>query len=224
MKNVSVLIVDDHTLFRDSLANVIADFSFVGQVRKAINGKEAIKEVRKKIPDLILMDIHMPDMDGAECSEILIKRYPDIKIIALTGAENAREVVKMIELGVQGYCLKNIELEELEKACISVLKNDFYQNSLIVEIMRNEIISHKTYDIKVPETSITKRERQLLKLICQERTAASIAETLCLSPRTIEKIRTDLAKKLGVKGVVGLVRYAVRHGFDLYENKVTTNS
>ena len=215
MRNIKVLIADDHNLVREALADYMERLPYVKEVRQAINGKEVLKMVKSKVPDLVLMDIMMPEMDGVECSEILLRRYPDIKIIALTAIENPRAIVKMIELGVQGYCLKNMDLEELEKAVVSVIENDFYQNPLIVNIMRNEIISHKHYDNVLTNYTINERDKRIIKLICEEKTTSEIAETICLSPRTVEKIRNDLAKKLGVRGVVGLVRFAIQNGYDL---------
>ena len=215
MRNIKVLIADDHNLVREALADYMERLPYVKEVRQAINGKEVLKMVKSKVPDLVLMDIMMPEMDGVECSEILLRRYPDIKIIALTAIENPRAIVKMIELGVQGYCLKNMDLEELEKAVVSVIENDFYQNPLIVTIMRNEIISHKHYDNVLTNYTINERDKRIIKLICEEKTTSEIAETICLSPRTVEKIRNDLAKKLGVRGVVGLVRFGIQNGYDL---------
>lgn len=215
MQNIKVLIADDHNLVREALADYMERLPYVKEVRQAINGKEVLKMVKSGVPDLVLMDILMPEMDGVECSEILLRRYPDIKIIALTAIENPKAIVKMIELGVQGYCLKNMDLKELENAVVSVIENDFYQNPLIVNIMRNEIISHKHYDNVLTNYTIDGRDKRIIKLICEEKTTSEIAETICLSPRTVEKIRNDLAKKLGVRGVVGLVRFAIQNGYDL---------
>ncbi len=214
MQNINIIIADDHTLVRETLAGYMEQLSYVKEVRQATNGKEVLTMAKSEVPDLVLMDIMMPEMDGVECSEILIRRYPDIKIIALTAIDNPRAIVKMIELGVQGYCLKNMDLAELEKAVVSVIENDFYQNPLIVNIMRKEIISHKHYDGFETSYNLEERDKHILKLICEEKTTPEIAEIICLSPRTVEKKRNDMAKKLGVRGVVGLVRFAIRNGYD----------
>lgn len=215
MKQIDVLIAEDHRIVNEALANHVRQLPYVTNVRQAANGREAVRLSKENPPDVVLMDIQMPEMDGIDCSEVLLRRHPEVKIVALTAVENPKAVVKMIELGVQGYVLKNMELDELDQAISSVVENDFYQNKTIVDIMRHEIISNRNHEVITAEYRITERDKKILKLICAEKTTKEIADEVCLSPRTVEKIRNDLGKKLGVKGVVGLVRFAIKHGYDI---------
>lgn len=215
MDNIDVIIADDHVMIREALTDHVNQLSYTNSVRQASHGKEVLALVKESIPDVILMDIQMPEMDGIECSRILFDRYPDIKIIALTAIENPMAMVRMLELGVQGYCLKNMELEELDNAIVAVIENDFYQNELVVKVMRNERISSNGPNIGSHQYTVTDRDIKILKLLTQEKTAKEIGEEIYLSPRTVEKIRNELARNLEVRGVVGLVRYAIKHGYDI---------
>ena len=212
MDSINIIIADDHVMIREALTDHVNQLSYTGTVRQASDGKEVLQMVKEEVPDLVLMDIQMPNMDGIECSSVLFNRYPDIKIIALTAIENPKAMVRMLELGGQGYCLKNMELEELDRAIVSVIENDFYQNELVVNVMRNERITasepHSSYQL-------SDREKKILKLLTEEKTAKEIGEEVFLSPRTVEKIRNELAKSLDVRGVVGLVRYAIKNGYDI---------
>ena len=213
MRRIDVILADDHNIVREGLARYLAELSYVKSVRHAENGKQVIQLANDQAPDLVIMDIQMSEMDGIECSEILLKKYENVKILALSAVEHPKSIVQMIELGVQGYCLKNIDLEELDKAIRSVIENDFYQNDLVVNIMRKEVISQK-YDIDHRHL-VTDREKQILKMICQEKGSKEIGDKLNISHRTVEVARGELAKKIGVKGVVGLVRFAIKNGYDI---------
>ena len=213
MRKIDVLIADDHQLIREALTLHVSSLPYVKRVRQATNGKEVISLSKSEVPDVVLMDIQMPEMDGIECSSLLIRNYPDIKIVALTAIENPKAIINMLELGVQGYCLKNMDLDELDRAIVSVVEKDFYQNKLVVNVMRHEILSNK-YEVS-PQYRVTERERKILRLTCEEHTSREIADEVFLSARTVEKIRTDLAKKLGVKGIIGLVRFAIKNGYDI---------
>lgn len=214
MFRVKLLIADDHAIVREAIAERMSTRDFVREVRQAGDGKAALKVAREFEPDVVLMDIQLPEMDGIDCSRELLKTFPRIKIIVLTALEDPRLALKLIEMGIHGFCLKSIPMEELDRAIISVVENDFFHNDLVVKIMRHEIVTREQEQAQT-NYKVNDRERKMLKLMCQEKTNAEIAEELALSPRTLEKIRNDLARKLNVKGMIGLVKYAVMNGYDI---------
>ena len=215
MDRLKILIADDHRSVREALVESISNFARVASVVQASNGREALEMIKKDPPDVVIMDLQMPEMDGVEASKGIVEKFPEIKIVVLTSFENPMMAIKLIELGVHGYCMKDVELREIERAINNVVDKDFHHNDLIVNVMRHEIKTNKENERVSLEYQINEREKKVLKLICQEKTTSEISEEVFLSPRTVEKLRKDLANKLNVKGVVGLVRFAIRHGYDL---------
>ena len=131
-----IYIADDQTLFRKGMSRLVRSFKKVGEVKEAGNGKELLELVRLDPPDVILMDLEMPIMDGIEASEKVLARYPDVKIIVLSMHESHQHIFYLMELGAHAFLLKNAEPEEVEKAISSVIINDFYQNQLVIDALR----------------------------------------------------------------------------------------
>jgi two-component system, NarL family, invasion response regulator UvrY len=210
-KQIQVAIADDHTLLRKALAKLISSFEEYNVIFEAGNGRDIKKKINEHlVPDLILLDVNMPEMDGFETAAWLTKNYPKIKVLALSMFSDERTIIRMLRQGARGYVLKNIDPEELKKALDSVVKKNFY----LSEEISGKIISglHKDVD-RIEETvSLTQREKDFLRHICSEITYKDIAAKMFVSPRTVDEYRNSLFEKLKVKSRVGLVLYAIRNG------------
>lgn len=210
-KQIQVAIADDHTLLRKALGKLIGSFDDYMVLFEADNGREIKNKIAQHVvPDLVLLDVNMPEMDGFETAGWLNKNYPKIKVLALSMFSDEKTIIKMLRLGAKGYILKNIDPDELKNALDSVMKKNFYLSDYI----SGKIISglHKDVDrIDEPEP-LTQREKDFLRLICTEITYKDIAAKMYVSPRTVDEYRNNLFEKLKVKSRVGLVMYAIRNG------------
>ena len=210
-KLIQVAIADDHTLLRKALAKLVASFDEYAVLFEADNGKEIKKKINEHlVPDLVLLDVNMPEMDGFETAAWLSKNYPKIKVLALSMFSDERTIIRMLRQGARGYVMKNIDPDELKKALDSVMKKNFY----LSEEISGKIISglHKDADRAEDPPSLTPREKDFLRLICSEITYKDIAAKMFVSPRTVDEYRNSLFDKLKVKSRVGLVMYAMRNG------------
>ncbi|MBX2969149.1 MAG: response regulator transcription factor [Cyclobacteriaceae bacterium] len=212
-RDINVYIADDHTLFRKAMVNLLRTFSRVNEVKDAENGKELLELVKKEPPQVVVVDMQMPVMDGVETCENLVKKYPDVKVIMLTMHDSEKYILHMVELGVHAFLLKNTEPEELEHAIYTVHDKDFYHNDLVANVLRKSV--REQLEARRPEFSnvnITDREKEILHLICKELTIKEIAQRLNLSEHTVRNHRTNLMEKIGAENAIGLVRFAYESG------------
>lgn len=213
MKKFKVYIADDHTLFRKAMVNLLKSFDRVYEVRDAENGKELLSMIKTEKPDVAIVDLQMPVMDGAETCENIITKYPDVKIIILTMHDSEKFILHMMETGVHAFLLKNTEPDELEKAIYSVAEKDFYHNDLVAAVLRKNVKEKKTGQRPVfRQTDLTDREKEILILTCQELTIREIGHKLSLSENTVRNHRVNIMEKIGVNNTVGLVKYAYETG------------
>ena len=214
-RKVNLVLVDDHILFRKGLRSLIELVSNDYHVLfEADNGKDLQQKISKEIyPDLILMDIHMPDMDGFESVKWLSVNYPLIKILIVSMVQKEDVIVKMLRYGVKGYLCKDVEPRELADALHSVVNKGYYYTDFITGKLVHSIQNSNDGDEERKVTSImNEREKQFLKLACSEMTYNEIAAQMFLSPKTIDGYRNSLFEKLNVKSRVGLALYAVKNG------------
>jgi len=208
---IKVAIADDHTLLRKALGKLIGSFENYEILFEVENGKEMKEKVSNHIiPDIILLDVNMPEMDGYESVSWLYKNFPQIKVLALSMFSDELTIIKMLRLGAKGYILKNIDPEELKDALDSVMQKNFY----LSEYISSKVISglHRDLDKDVEPVSLSEKEREFLKLACSDITYKDIAAKMFVSPRTVDEYRNHLFEKLKVKSRVGLVMYAIRNG------------
>lgn len=206
---IKVYIADDHTLFRKAMVNLLKTFRKIRLVKDAENGKELLNLIKQEPPDVAIVDLQMPVMDGTETCEHILQRHPDIKIIVLTMHDSENYILHMMELGVHAFLLKNTEPDELERAIYAVVEKDFYHNDLVAAVLRKNMKSKKTGqrpDFK--NADLSEREKEILKLICRELTIREIGHRLSLSENTVRNHRANIMEKIGVKNAVGLVKYA----------------
>jgi two-component system invasion response regulator UvrY len=210
----SVALVDDHTLLRKGLANLVRNYSDYAVLFEADNGKEFIKELKlQSLPDIVLLDINMPNMDGYETALWIKHNYPEIRVLALSMYDNEQSIIRMMKNGAKGYILKDIDPIEFKMALDSVIKKGFYYSELVTGKLIHAVNAIDEGDNPIQTlVKLNQRELQFLKLVCTELTYREIAEQMFLSPRTIDGYRDDLFDKLKVKTRVGLVMYAIKNG------------
>ena len=210
---ISIALVDDHTLFRKGLISLIeiigGHIEILFEADDGLDMQAKIDE--QKQPDIILMDINMPGMDGFSSVKWLNKNYPKIKVLVVSMVEQEESVIKMLKLGVKGYLSKDVEPGELYDALVAINSKGFYYTDFItgklVHTLRNEAD-------RSPESLVylNDKETKFLKLACSDLTYQQIAGEMFLSPKTIDGYRNQLFEKLEVKSRVGLALYAVKHG------------
>lgn len=206
-----IVIADDHVLIAEALSDIIEDFQQYNVLYNVANGKMLIEKFKqpKNIPDIVLLDINMPEMDGFETAKWLKKNHPAVLILALSMQDDEQTLIKMIKCGAKGYLLKNIHREELEKALDMLVAKGYYYP----EWATNKIFGTiKEDDDTNSQVKFTEREIEFFKYAATEFTYKEIAEKMFCSPRTVESYRDALFEKLNVKTRVGLVVYAVKNG------------
>ena len=211
-KKISVVIVDDHKIFRDGLLLLLNHFDFVEVVGEASNGEEFLEILEIKIPDIVLMDINMPKLNGIEATKIALKKFSNLKIIVLTTFFEEDYVEQMLLAGVEGYMLKRSNLEEFEKAIKRVFEGGCYFSHEIIEIITRNLSKYKEQsNLKLVLPQFTSREQQILELVCKGLNNEQIAEAIFLSPKTIEKHKSSLFQKTGTFNTVNLVIYSFKN-------------
>jgi DNA-binding NarL/FixJ family response regulator len=208
-ERIYVAIVDDHELFRDGLKLVLTQLSQDYTVTEASNGQEFIKSLNDRVPDIVLMDINMPELNGRETTKQALEMYPDLKIVAVTMYGEENFYMQMIEAGVKGIILKKSGKYELEQAIQEVLDGGSFFSQ---EIMRKMAMRLNRKNSKKYET-LTERELEVLVMVCNGLANNEIAEKLYISPKTVEVHKSNVFKKAGVKNSAQLVIYAIKNGF-----------
>jgi DNA-binding NarL/FixJ family response regulator len=208
---VKVALVDDHKLFRKGIVELINGFTGFAVIWEANNGKEMMgKIVPGALPQVVLLDINMPVMNGYDAAVWLKEHWPDIKILALSMDDNEESIIKMLKASAKGYILKDADPAELQAALHSVATKGFYYSELVTGTLLNSI---RNPEAKPSGTAtLNNRELEFLRLACTELTYKEIADQMHLSARTIDGYRESLFEKLEVKNRVGLVIYAIKHG------------
>lgn len=206
-------IADDHEIFRQGLKLVLGDDPSLKFVCEAENGAALLQLVRQHKPDVILLDLKMPGMDGFATTRELRKEFPEMKIIILTMFNEEQFIISILEAGANGYLTKNYSPEKIKEAIHAVCDEGFYHNEMVSKALLKKLVGR---NVGIPDFKsgvvLNEREVQVLELICQERTATEIGEKLFLSARTVDGIRAVIMEKVGVRNIAGLVMYAVKNG------------
>lgn len=206
MVPLQIALVDDHKLFRSGIAAMVNELNGYSIMFEAANGQELMRKISSKLkPDIILLDINMPQMDGISTAQWLRSNYPDVNIIVLSMFEDADKVLTMVKLGVKGYLLKDAEPHEFEQALSNVAQNEVYFPAFVTR----HLISN--FNKPVDTIKLNGREIEFLKLTGTELTYKEIADQMCVSVRTIDGYRDQLFDKLQIKSRVGLVLYAIKN-------------
>lgn len=213
-QKIKVALVDDHVLLRNSLAGLVNSFDGYEVIFEADNGNFFIEKIKKHgEPDIVLLDINMPEMDGYATASWLQQNYPLVKVLALSMYDNENAIIRMFKSGTRGYVLKDCEPPELKAALDSVVKTGYYYSDLVTNRLVHSInkLNGENNDLKTT-AQLNEKEITFLKMACTEMTYKEIADKMFLSPRTIDGYRDALFDKLGVTSRVGLVLFAIRNG------------
>lgn len=212
---IKVAIADDHKIFRSGVINTLTPYANINVVFEAEDGEHLLQIMQEQQPDVILMDLKMPKMDGIQATIKVKEKYPQVKVIILTMYEDDNFIVHLVENGANAYLLKNSEPEEIYEAICTTFEKGFYFNENVNLALLKKVLHKNKQQFKPTfknEVQLTDRELEVLKLICNEFTTQEISEQIYLSPRTVEGLRQKLLEKLNVKNTVGLVLYAFRNG------------
>ncbi|MBL7765613.1 MAG: response regulator transcription factor [Chitinophagaceae bacterium] len=215
MRNViNIALVDDQILFREGIASLIRNEKDFSLVMEADNGLDFLSKLKSSdiLPDIVLMDMEMPGMDGMQLNDEIRKKYPSIKVIVLSVHARERLIARMIQAGASGYLIKNCNKAELLNAILSVYNNGFHITPDVLKAIQSPAANAKSpMNVQAIPIELSTREIEVLKLICEEHSNAEIAEKLFISVRTVDGHRNNLLAKTGCHNTAGLVLFAVKY-------------
>jgi len=213
MRVIKVAIADDHALFRKGMAALIRDFDGMRLIIEAGNGKELLKMMKKKKPDIVLMDLEMPVMDGMDATAEIARRYPDVKVIALSQYDEYNLIAYLMKNGASSYLLKTADPEEVEDAIWTVMEKGFYYNEMVSKAMHVGLTDKKTVKPSLDYScEFTDIDLRVLKLVCKGHTSTEIAKRISLSKHTVDKYRKSLMDKTSCTNTAELVSWAIKRG------------
>ena len=209
---INIVIADDHKLFRKGIIALLEDFDFIGEIEEASNGVELLELLAdmENLPDVILLDLRMPIMDGVEAQQKIRNLYPGIKVIILTMEDDEQYILHLISEGINGYLLKNADPDEMENAIVKVVERGFYFSDNISSLVMQNLKKKEKAEANF-NPDFTERELQVLELICKDFSNGEIADILNISIRTVEGYRQKLVDKSGAKNIAGLVVLALKN-------------
>ena len=211
---IKIAIADDHKIFRDGIKMALANKENLKMIWEAEDGKDLMHKINIKKPDVLLMDIRMPEIDGINAIGMLRKEHEDVKIIVLTMYDDQQMISKMMEMGANAYLTKTTDPDEIYKAILTCMNDDFYFNQLVNNAVMGKLMQKKNvrhhYGHNVPIT-FSEKELKILQLLGEDKTTEDISKIIFLSPRTIETIRQNMKNKVGAKTIGGLIMYGMRH-------------
>lgn len=211
-KQYSIILADDHEIFLDSLVLLLSTSNNLKVVSTVKTGKDLVKKVIESPPDLCIVDMDMPEMNGLEASETLLKLFPELKIMILTMHNEKSLVKKMVSIGIKGYLTKTCDKDEFMFAVNQLLKFKTYFSDIVVESLSKEInIVHDASGIS-KVALLSEREKEIIGLLCRGMNNRQISETLFLSVKTVDNHRTNIMHKLEVHNIVELIRFSLKHG------------
>jgi DNA-binding NarL/FixJ family response regulator len=209
---IKVAIADDHKIFRDGIKMALTGKKFLRIIWEAEDGKDLMHKMRLKLPDVLLMDIRMPEMDGVNAISLLRKEYENVKVIVLTMYDDQEMITKMMEMGANAYLTKTTDPEEIYNAILTCMNDDFYFNDLVNKAVLLRLQQKRPSKAFFPNSvNFSEKELKILRLIADDKTTEDISKEVYLSPRTIETIRQNMKTKVGAKTIAGLVMYAMRN-------------
>ena len=209
---IQLALVDDHRIFRDGIRMAMKAKEFIRVLWEADDGKDMMHKLKLKRPDILIMDIKMPEMDGVKALQLIRKEYEEVKIIILSMYDDKETITKMMEYGANANLTKTADADEIYKAIITCMNEDFYFNDLVNSAVLLKLQHKKTVRKFYPSpVSFSDKELKILRLISEDKTTEEISEDVFLSPRTVETIRQNMKTKVGAKTIAGLLMYAMRN-------------
>jgi DNA-binding NarL/FixJ family response regulator len=206
---INLAIVDDHTLFRKTLKNFICEQCNMNVVINSPDIPDLLRKLKDYYVQVLLMDMYLPELSGSEAVNLIRSQYPELKILVLTMSSDMNMLSDMLELGVYGVVSKADEPEEVIHAIRSLSEHRIYRNKLFTDLMYWNKQNNCKKNNAAAQVQLSDREKEMLKLLWEEKSNKEIADLLFLSVRSVEKIRQDMKEKIGVKSTVGLLKYAI---------------
>lgn len=210
--DIKILLADDHKIMRQGLRTLIENQPGMKVTAEAGNGQEAVRMAIELQPDIVIMDINMPELNGIEATRQIVAKTPDVKVIALSMYSDKKFIVEMLKSGASGYLLKECAVEELIKAIHSVSRNTLYLSPVLAGDMARDYIALVSADEFRESPALTPREREVLRLLAEGKATKEIAHSLNISIKTIETHRKQIMDKLGTHSIAELTKYAIREG------------
>jgi DNA-binding NarL/FixJ family response regulator len=209
---IKVAIADDHKIFRDGIRMSLKDKAYLKLLWEAEDGKDLMHKLKLKVPDVLLMDIRMPEMDGINAIPLIRKEYEEVKIVVLTMYDDQEMITKMMEMGANAYLTKTSDPEEIYNAILTCMNDDFYFNDLVNKAVLLKLQHKKQVRQFYPNpVKFSEKELKILQLIAEDKTTEEISKEVFLSPRTVETIRQNMKTKANAKTIAGLIMYAMRN-------------
>ncbi|MEM9920167.1 MAG: response regulator transcription factor [Bacteroidota bacterium] len=221
MRQISILLADDHEIFRKGVAALLEESAEVDWVAEAKNAEEALAKADRLLPQMVLLDVQLPDEHGAETCKRLLDRHPEMLVLAISHSDDEQSILAMLEAGARGYLLKGGSLKELWMAIRTLSNGNSYFSKEVSTVLVSGIQRSKKNIHRLPATdglkALTKREIEILKYVAEEYSNREIADHLFISPRTVETHKRNLIQKLKVRNTVGLVKYYLHKAASLQE-------
>lgn len=215
--SIRVLIADDHRIVREGLRSLLEKESDMEVIGETEGGLSAVRFIQEMSPDVVVMDITMPDLNGIEITHQIANKAPGVKVLALSMHSEARFVVAMLAAGAAGYLLKDCAFEELAQGIRTVAANQTYLSPAIIDVVVKDYIHRSEGTDTTAFSVLTAREREVLQLLAEGKTTKEIALRLCLSVKTIETHRQQIMAKLNIQSIAKLTKYAIREGLTTLE-------
>jgi len=215
--SIRILLADDHKITRQGLRALLDNQEDMEVVAEAEEGRAAVRLVREQLPDVVIMDVSMPDLNGMEAARRIVGRFPDVKIIALSMHSDSLFVTEMLKSGVSGYLLKDCAFEELARAIRAVVAGKAYLSPSISGIVVDDYVHRLSKADFSSSEPLTDREREVLQLIAEGESTKQIALKLHVSVKTVETHRRQIMNKLDIHTVAELTKYAIRKGLTSLE-------
>lgn len=213
MAIIKYIIADDHKIFRQGLRLTLADDHKLKLIGEAGDGKELLQLIEKQQPDVVLLDLKMPELDGIDTTKQIRERYPDIKLIILTMYDDEQFIIHLMEAGANGYLVKNADPNEIKDAIHSAHQTGYYFSDLVSSVMLKTLVQKNKAQPKFEEAVVlNEKEREIIGLLCDGLTAVEIGKRVFLSPRTVEGIKSSLMERIGARNTAGLIMYAAKNG------------
>lgn len=207
-----VMIVDDHQIVRDGLKAILHNEEGIGVIAEADNGRSALRLVKELNPEIVIMDIAMPDMNGLEATRRISTEFPDVKVLILSMHQDKRMVIEVLNAGARGYLLKECASDELLRAIRTLLQGETYLSPKISSIVVKDLVKQQKGESSSEIDSLSSREREVLQLLAEGKSMKEIAFTLDVSIKTVEAFRKRLMDKLKVNSIAELTKIAIREG------------
>ncbi len=215
--SITILLVDDHQIVRSGLRSLLESEPGIKVVGEVATGRDAVQQALKLLPDVVLMDINMPDMNGAEATRQIVAEAPEVKVIGLSMYSDKRFVARMLKAGASGYLLKECSPRELVQAIESVMEGQTFLSPGIVDLVLDDYVRYLNQFDSSDSSVLTARETEVLQLIAEGVSTKDIASRLHISVKTVETHRRQIMEKLDAKSVAQLIKFAIREGFTSVE-------